>query len=414
MNKASGTWDAWEGGEAYEDDSAMPAADIDSQPTPYQSRLPEIDKMLNLQTAKYANKVRHGAQYRAILKASKSQDWSQEWLRNAEMDLWYTHSNDSFPGGLSPTISYPNDNPQIQPDVSSSDSEGGGVKVDIDWDKEGVFNNSPYIKFDNDTSSDTSSAGDTKLQGLFEDHESRGDIEGGGHAKGDVEDISEVVNSALSSAVKNVQFDVVKPESTKKPIREDSTRHDGTSQSDGLAHVPKGPKKMKSSSSVRFADMEPSAVRSNKGGERKKTPSALEESPGGIVALKTQRRDNSRPSNMTVRSADNGWVEFREPGPTRTFPSVSKAGWDKESTFNFQRRLREDADAKKAAALSAWATFPAQAAKEDKADALAYKHPIPGSTTQAAPAIKETFKKIVITGDKFERKIVEKTVEILK
>lgn len=91
MEEDGSTWDAWGGDESGEDDSAMPSADAVSQLTPYQSRLPEIDKMLNLQTPKYANKVRHSGQYRVILRATRSQTWDQEWLRNAEMDLWYTH-----------------------------------------------------------------------------------------------------------------------------------------------------------------------------------------------------------------------------------------------------------------------------------------------------------------------------------
>ncbi|XMA12109.1 hypothetical protein WAI453_004900 [Rhynchosporium graminicola] len=75
---------------------------------------------------------------------------------------------------------------------------------------------------------------------------------------------------------------------------------------------------------------------------------------------------------------------------------------------------QENTAAKKAASLSAWAAFPAKAAKEDKADALAYKPSTPGENVQSEIVIKETYKKVVISGDTFKRKIVEKSVNILE
>ncbi|CZS93030.1 uncharacterized protein RAG0_03509 [Rhynchosporium agropyri] len=75
---------------------------------------------------------------------------------------------------------------------------------------------------------------------------------------------------------------------------------------------------------------------------------------------------------------------------------------------------QENTAAKKAASLSAWAAFPAKAAKEDKADALAYKPSPPGENVQSEIVIKETYKKVVISGDTFKRKIVEKSVNILE
>ncbi|KAH6715033.1 hypothetical protein BKA61DRAFT_673004 [Leptodontidium sp. MPI-SDFR-AT-0119] len=402
MEEDGSTWDVWGGDESGEDDSATPSADTVPQPTPYQSRLPEIDKMLNLQTPKYANKVRHSGQYRAILRATRSQTWDQEWLRNAEMDLWYTHSSDPFPGGLSPKLPDTNGSSHtIQNEVSSSDSDGGGVKLDINWDKGGSFYDSPYVKAHDDSSPDSSPNIGAKVPEQFNDIASREDVEGGTHAEGrpdkaDADVLSRVINSALASAVKHVQFDIVmpKPKPPTKPAWGSDKAHGSTQRLAVLAHSLKTTK----TSSIRYADMESSSSRAIK------VPKCISPSTFGPRVV------------IPKSSMSNGWVEFREPESTatRTSTSISAADWDNPEALNLQRRSQEDVEAKKEAALSAWAAFPAQAAKEDKADALAHRHLVPSSTPHAAPVIKETFKKVVVSGNRFERKIVGKTVEILE
>ncbi|KAL5319314.1 hypothetical protein ACEPPN_012365 [Leptodophora sp. 'Broadleaf-Isolate-01'] len=379
MEEDGSTWDAWGGDESGEDDSAMPSADAVSQLTPYQSRLPEIDKMLNLQTPKYANKVRHSGQYRVILRATRSQTWDQEWLRNAEMDLWYTHSSDPFPGGLSPKLPDTNGSSHaVQNEVSSSDSDGGGVKLDMDWDKGGSFYDSPYVNY-HDSSPDSPLSLDAKVPEQFKDIASGEGVGDGTHAEGradkaDADDLSRVINT--------------------KPARGSGKAHGGTQRSAGPARSPKTTK----TSSTRYADMAASS------GRAIKVPKRISPSPFGPRVV------------ITESSMSNGWVEFREPESTstRTSTSISTADWDNPEVLNLPRRSQDNAEGKKKAALSAWAAFPAQAAKEDKADALAHRHPVPSSTPHVATVIKETFKKVVVSGKRFERKIVGKTVEILE
>ncbi|KAG4433464.1 hypothetical protein IFR05_011048 [Cadophora sp. M221] len=426
MKENATAWDAWGTEEPDEDDSAMPSEDEASQPLPYQSRLPEIDQMLNLQTRKYANKVRHGGQYRAILKATRSQIWDQEWLRKAEMDLWYMHSSDPFPGGLSLTMADTDGSIHlIQTEVSSSDSEGGGVNLDIDWNNGSSFCASPYVNVDDESSSDTSPSPDANVLRQFENIARREDTEGGAYTEDstendDAEDLFGVINSALATAVNHVQFENIKPKAITKPVQCNGMARSGTQRSGGLAHSPK----MRRTSSTRYADMSSSSGR-GVDVQKRMSPAlsaALVTTPepsmsGHAPSKKTRSRSHVfDPESYNRHSSgagnNNGWVEFREPNPTPT--PVSNGGWDNVDTVNLMRGTQEDAKAKTAAALSAWAAFPAQAAKEDKADALTYRHAVPSSTSRAAPVIKETFKKVVVSGDRFERKIVGETVEILE
>ncbi|CZT05616.1 uncharacterized protein RCO7_10400 [Rhynchosporium graminicola] len=125
------------------------------------------------------------------------------------------------------------------------------------------------------------------------------------------------------------------------------------------------------------------------------------------------RKDGGYSPSPNARTVHNTWdsvVPWVDDNPFEG----SKGSHNTKRVTSIPDISQENTAAKKAASLSAWAAFPAKAAKEDKADALAYKPSTPGENLQSEIVIKETYKKVVISGDTFKRKIVEKSVNILE
>ncbi|KAL2067661.1 hypothetical protein VTL71DRAFT_15757 [Oculimacula yallundae] len=136
---------------------------------------------------------------------------------------------------------------------------------------------------------------------------------------------------------------------------------------------------------------------------------------GGNSDAAESRHGGDHAQVLNSCTHDNGWVESRDPKAAQTSTEVIKRKEDSKYTASTLPDLpKQNLEAKKAAALSAWAAFPAKAAKEDKADALAYMPHTPGKITTNEIVIKETYKKVVVVGDKFERKIIEKSVNVLE
>ena len=157
--------------------------------------------------------------------------------------------------------------------------------------------------------------------------------------------------------------------------------------------------------------MGPAGTRGTKDGERKK--GSWEENAAwkhGVNVAGAWEDGSRQPSTFSSYPSDIGWPK----GGDLTTRSKTPAWKLDQNDGTADRELPANAGAKKAAALAAWAAFPTQAVKEDKADALTYQHSAPGSIFKVAPTIKETFKKVVVSEDKFERKIVEKSVEIVE
>lgn len=145
-------------------------------------------------------------------------------------------------------------------------------------------------------------------------------------------------------------------------------------------------------------------------GGRERDSSIPKEIHNHKSSTQTRRRGNSRVSVSQPATQVNGWIEFRN--SARLSPPTTAKHF--QTTAN---KVTAEKDAKKAAALKAWANFPAQAAKEDREAAAAYEAPVTlGLATTpmvAAPAIKETYKKVVVSNT-FERKVIEKRVDILE
>ncbi|PVH71566.1 hypothetical protein DL98DRAFT_520984 [Cadophora sp. DSE1049] len=354
---------------------------------------------------------------------------------------------------------------EIQDYVSSSDSDTGGAKLDIDWD---VYKTA-YIqtKLDHKSASATSPKADAKSSvsstGESDKENMDGDTKKEGHAQ-DGDDVSAIINGVLSHATKKVTFNKAKPMSLGSFFQEDTTVYDGAAKSNRSASTRKA---AKTPSSVRYADMkstsisrtkipksslqQPSAVYNsrfavstsvmseypaNKSGrlrshvlnagacgqldgidggkygiDRQRDFSISEEPHSHQSSTQTRRRGSRRASILQPPTQDNGWIEFRDPKHAQTSPPAAKHSQNTANTITAEN------DAKKSAALKAWANFPAQAAKEDREAAAAYEAPVTlgliTNTMAAAPVIKETYKKVIVS-DRFERKVVEKRVDIIQ
>ncbi|KAK0115788.1 hypothetical protein ONS95_012840 [Cadophora gregata] len=479
------SWDLSSAGGSAEDHSADKSAEWQgkTEPEPYQSCLAEIDRMITEGLSKSAaNKVRHGGAYRAVRRVSIAQGKGEavdvKWLQNEEINLWYTYSDDPFPGvifsfvdigsGLDNVSNQSATTEKISPAsdiVDPNDEFRLGYRrcdVDVEWDVSKTAYIQPMV--DQLSTSDTSPKSDIKSSSSSTAESKKEDIiddKKNGQARHH-EDISTVINGELANATKRVTFNKSKPMSLGTFLHEEDSVHKTAARPEGPANRRRETKKH---NSVRYADMRSGLlpyIKSSKSSQYQlsnaydshvtiKKSANTDDLPGKSRQQKSQdvakasygqldgidegkyvvghgrvfsssiseeahtaqsrRRGSRRASILQPPPQGTGWIEFRDPEPFHTSPPATNIPWTLTKMTNIEQ------DAKKAAALKAWANFPAQAVEEDREAAAAYVTPttlgLVTNTMAATPVIKETYKQVVVS-DTFERKIVGKSVNIFE
>ncbi|KAK0101179.1 hypothetical protein ONS96_006401 [Cadophora gregata f. sp. sojae] len=443
------SWDLSSAGGSAEDHSADKSAEWQgkTEPEPYQSCLAEIDRMITEGLSKSAaNKVRHGGAYRAVRRVSIAQGKGEavdvKWLQNEEINLWYTYSDDPFPGvifsfvdigsGLDNVSNQSATTEKISPAsdiVDPNDEFRLGYRrcdVDVEWDVSKTAYIQPMV--DQLSTSDTSPKSDIKSSSSSTAESKKEDIiddKKNGQARHH-EDISTVINGELANATKRVTFNKSKPMSLGTFLHEEDSVHKTAARPEGPANRRRETKKH---NSVRYADMRSGKSRQQKSQDVAKASygqlDGIDEGKyvvghGRVFSssiseeahtAQSRRRGSRRASILQPPPQGTGWIEFRDPEPFHTSPPATNIPWTLTKMTNIEQ------DAKKAAALKAWANFPAQAVEEDREAAAAYVTPttlgLVTNTMAATPVIKETYKQVVVS-DTFERKIVGKSVNIFE